>query len=738
MTASKLYLDLERPCRQALGVEQVEARAVGPGEADLGAGPVQHHRGSVDAAVDPAAGRVAQLKADHAVRSPRHQPSAADLGEADDHGVARALGRDDLGAGGHRLAVEAAGGQGQAAADLLLVGGVDVVRVADVVGDDEAGARIGGDRAALGVAQGGGSGGQARRGGVAAIVGQLHDKRGHVRRLAQAALGHEGAQQVHIGLVAADIGLALIPGQAPIGVRAHRGEHAVIEGRDARQGVPRRAGRIAAGARLDPVAPARQRQLGSVGQGQGPLGRIAVHAAVGVGVVGRGDDGVLAGLQRADRQGVVSLQPGSRGRADAHAVEIGGVHLVDLAKAQGGGLRGLGGGQLDLGLEPDDAVELGQGRNAPAFPDPQIARRGRPGSGAGPGRQGRLAGGLGAPPGLDHLAPATAGGGLVGDRQVQDRDGVVIAADLAKGRRRHPGLDARAAPRGVDQAQRDLPRLLQLAGEVEAAGREGADRVLVGRLPGGRFLEVLGGRAGVGLLDRGHADGVVGRAVVDLVPGVARGGDLHLHVRLARAQPDIADQDVGRAGLGRGGGGGDGVGAAGGRGREVHAPGAVGTGLGGQGLAGEGRGDGLARLGGSEHRQGPVALDDGVVGEQAVQKGLGAGGRGEGGGQQDRRETAHGLLPGCRPAGGSSIASRRVIPAVAQRRAGTQGRPLCAGPWVPDRPCGPSGMTRCFGVKRPSASSSSGPRSWGPPGSRSRRARPRASCPGSTSTGPRA
>jgi len=36
---------------------------------------------------------------------------------------------------------------------------------------------------------------------------------------------------------------------------------------------------------------------------------------------------------------------------------------------------------------------------------------------------------------------------------------------------------------------------------------------------------------------------------------------------------------------------------------------------------------------------------------------------------------------------------KAVIPAGAQRRAGTQGRPHCAGPWVPDKRFALSGMT---------------------------------------------
>jgi uncharacterized membrane protein YoaT (DUF817 family) len=40
--------------------------------------------------------------------------------------------------------------------------------------------------------------------------------------------------------------------------------------------------------------------------------------------------------------------------------------------------------------------------------------------------------------------------------------------------------------------------------------------------------------------------------------------------------------------------------------------------------------------------------------------------------------------------------TKLVIPAAAKRRAGTQGQPQCADPWVPDSLCEASGMTRCL------------------------------------------
>lgn len=133
-----------------------------------------------------------------------------------------------------------------------------------------------------------------------------------------------------------------------------------------------------------------------------------------------------------------------------------------------------------------------------------------------------------------------------------------------------------------------------------------------------------------------------------LEEGVVGEADGPLHVGLAGAEPDIADDDVAE---------GDGVGAVhdevgrvgldGHRG-EVDAPVAVAVGLGGEGLAAEGDGDLLAAAGGAPDRDDGLALEDGVVGEDGGELHLGAerGGEGEGGAEgeceQEVSTEAHG------------------------------------------------------------------------------------------------
>ena len=107
-----------------------------------------------------------------------------------------------------------------------------------------------------------------------------------------------------------------------------------------------------------------------------------------------------------------------------------------------------------------------------------------------------------------------------------------------------PGARRAAAPTGVDKADRHAFAVgAQLLGHEVAGGREWLDRGGRGGGPGQRLGEFgLRHRRGR-LLDHRQADAVVGGGA-HLVPGVERARDRGFHVRLARAQPDVADQDI--------------------------------------------------------------------------------------------------------------------------------------------------------------------------------------------------
>ncbi len=173
---------------------------------------------------------------------------------------------------------------------------------------------------------------------------------------------------------------------------------------------------------------------------------------------------------------------------------------------------------------------------------------------------------------------------------------------------------------------------------------------------------VVGGGGGLG----GADDVFLGRA----------GAELALHVGLAAAEPDFADEDVGDldflAGVGAFAGGGD-EGARGGVGGErieVHAPAADGVGAGGFLLVGEADEHFAAGGGGAPDRDGAAALEDHVVGEGAAELQRRVGGEDEEQ-RRDRRESreqgADGMHGG---EGGGERVSRK---SVSCRGRGTEG-----------------------------------------------------------------
>ncbi len=112
--------------------------------------------------------------------------------------------------------------------------------------------------------------------------------------------------------------------------------------------------------------------------------------------------------------------------------------------------------------------------------------------------------------------------------------------------RRRPGLDARAAPARVNQPHRHPQLLVQLPPKVIRAGGKPAPAAFGhcfrrARLPGPLNVVLRLRLPALGHLQQPDA-GIIGRGNLLLcVPGHP---DAHLHVRLSRAQPHLADHHI--------------------------------------------------------------------------------------------------------------------------------------------------------------------------------------------------
>ena len=108
-------------------------------------------------------------------------------------------------------------------------------------------------------------------------------------------------------------------------------------------------------------------------------------------------------------------------------------------------------------------------------------------------------------------------------------------------RARRPGFGWGAAPRAVDQADRHAEVEVQLAAEVVGNRREASRGLAVAALPGGVDVVRRARRRDVGQAEQADG-GIVRRFSRGLA--VRRAVQRPLHVGLARAQPDFADQHV--------------------------------------------------------------------------------------------------------------------------------------------------------------------------------------------------
>ncbi|MNI22622.1 hypothetical protein D3C73_761800 [compost metagenome] len=234
-----------------------------------------------------------------------------------------------------------------------------------------------------------------------------------------------------------------------------------------------------------PVLPARiQRDARTVIQADGVRTCGPCKPTLTVGVQDIDHHRVGTGLQQPGRQRI--RPPLTRTVLAAHgdAVHPGHVRLVDGTQLKPSVLAGLRGSQCHLAAVPDHAVVAGQRWHTPALPRPERGGCALPSAAVGAGLPGRIGGTFACcPPVLPVLAPACVCRCGIAGRQGEHIQCWPHAALHAQGIGAGPGLDARAAPRRLDQAHGDIHRLLQFARKVEARSGKVAHRVRRRRTP---------------------------------------------------------------------------------------------------------------------------------------------------------------------------------------------------------------------------------------------------------------
>ena len=191
-----------------------------------------------------------------------------------------------------------------------------------------------------------------------------------------------------------------------------------------------------------------------------------------------------------------------------------------------------------------------------------------------------------------------------------------------------PAFGRRAAPGSVDQADRHAEGLLHVDAEEVRRGAETTGRLRGAARPAA--LAILLRAFGPDVRDGEQADlrMVGGR---DVLLGMIGRTQVHFHVRLARADPELAEQHVGQRDPVLAGGifDHDLMRSAGGGGREPGFPAAVGTGLDGDRFVVELDGKFFSRLGGAPERVFHVALEQQVAGKDGRDAQIGPGGGAE-------------------------------------------------------------------------------------------------------------
>ena len=186
-----------------------------------------------------------------------------------------------------------------------------------------------------------------------------------------------------------------------------------------------------------------------------------------------------------------------------------------------------------------------------------------------------------------------------------------------------PGFDDRSAPRGADESDRHVDGLVDFASEVVPDRREVADGLGRTGLPlaDDVVLRIAGQDRGARNVKEPDV-GMVG--CFDFGFAVGRLGNAHFHVGLAGAEPDLAHEDVGQANCLF-------ASFSGHRqrtfatfeGRQGEPPAPLRVRAGASGVRTHLNGDNAAGRGPAPNRQGLVALEDHVVGEDACRSEFG-------------------------------------------------------------------------------------------------------------------
>ena len=331
--------------------------------------------------------------------------------------------------------------------------------------------------------------------------GQLDEQKRHLRIVPLVPpILNQQRMQFHILLIGSGVGFALIPDDSANRVHRPRRDHRVVEcGREigvilSEREIIRRSRACAEFLRVDfefdlvfPCSVQPDAVVFVVAELQIEQRLRSCHAAVGVHVRHPHRDGVGAGPDQFARNFVDArhtpvVRSRSAGGADLFAVEKGFVAVIDRAEGERQLLAGPLRRNRDGAAIPENPIEIGGGRTRhflalPAgvvkigiFPRLRRRRRGRIEriEALFPGVESDLRFFLQRRNFLLLLLAGSAGAFDLGEFAGTVGGAVARFAD--------PALDRRAAPAGVDHADRDVQILVQLAREIVAERAEGADR----------------------------------------------------------------------------------------------------------------------------------------------------------------------------------------------------------------------------------------------------------------------
>ena len=349
---------------------------------------------------------------------------------------------------------------------------VDVVGIADVDGHGQPGARVFRRSEPLRLAHLRPATFNRRHGWLA-IAGQLHQQQRRVRAEPPPPVVTQAAQACEVCRCVTGVGFTLVPQHAAQAIGTQRRDHAVVQRRQSRGGVPRcQRRRLCAG--RNPVLPAGiQLDARTVIQADGVRARGPCKATLTVGVQHIDHHGVGAGFQQAGWQRIGSPLARTVLAAHGHAVHPGHVRLVDGAELKLCALGCLVGAQCHLGAVPDHAVVAGQRWHTPALPRPERGGCALPSTAVVAWLPGCIGGdGIGAccPPVLPLLAPTFVCRSRITRVQREHVKRWAQATLHAQGIAAGPGLDTRAAPRCLDQPHRNVDGLAQFTRKVETRG----------------------------------------------------------------------------------------------------------------------------------------------------------------------------------------------------------------------------------------------------------------------------